>query len=257
MKIGLIGGTGIYDPEIFKEEEKKQIETPYGTSEVSIGQFKKREVFFISRHGKGHAIPPHKVNYRANVHALKSLGVERIISINSVGGINENLHPKDVVIPNDFIDFTRRRDLTFFDNETVHIDVFDPYCPEVRDVLTKAADSTVEKVFTSGVYACTEGPRFETPAEIRMMRTLGCDIVGMVGVPEVVLAREQEICYASVCMVTNYACGIREESLTVSEVMEIVKENQENIKKIITKTIGTIKEERNCRCKNALEGARV
>ncbi len=257
MKIGLIGGTGIYDPEIFKEEERRQVKTPYGISDVSIGEFKGREVFFIARHGKGHAIPPHRVKYRANIYALKSLGVERIISTNSVGAINENLHPKDVVIPDDFIDFTKRRDLTFFDNETVHIDVFDPYCPEIRDALTKAADLTVKKVFKSAVYACTEGPRFETRAEIRMMRTLGCDIVGMVGIPEVVLAREQEICYASVCMVTNYACGILEEKLTVSEVMEIVKENQGNIKKIVTKAIEMVKEERDCECKNALKGARV
>jgi 5'-methylthioadenosine phosphorylase len=261
--IGIIGGTGIYDPEVFKVTEKKQVETPFGTSpELLIGELEKRKVVFLPRHGKGHAFPPHKVNYRSNIYALKMLGVKRIISTNSVGGINEKFSPRDIVIPHDFIDFTKHREVTFYDDKVVHVDVSNPYCPEVREALIKGCDKVVNKVFngsvhTCSVYACTEGPRFETPAEIRTLRMLGCDIVGMTGLPEAVLARELEVCYASICTVTNYAAGISREKLTATEVKEIIEENQETLKRIIVETIKKIPKERNCACKDALKGARM
>jgi 5'-methylthioadenosine phosphorylase len=160
------------------------------------------------------------------------------------------------VVPFDFIDFTRGRDYTFYEEEVVHIDVSEPYCPEVRRALIQGADE-YGKVFSNAVYACTQGPRFETPSEIRMLSKLGCDIVGMTGYPEVVLAREQEICYASICTVTNYAAGISEKKLTATEVVEVVRENEEKIKKIIASAIEKIPKERKCGCSKALEGAKM
>ncbi len=258
MGIAVIGGTGIYDPKIFKELGRRIIKTPYGSSpEIAVGELLGNEILFLPRHGKNHALPPHKVNYRANIFALKMLKAERIISTNSVGAINKRLAPGNIVIPHDFIDFAKGRDSTFYDKEVVHIDVSEPYCPELRKALATASGKIAGKVFSSAVYACTQGPRFETPAEIRVLHKLGCDIVGMTGVPEVTLAREAEICYAAICTVTNFAAGIAKKKLTATEVKDIVKKNQENLKKILVETINNIPEERECGCKDALKGARM
>ena len=255
--IGIIGGTGIYDPKSVKEIGVEKVKTPYGDApEIKIVKFNGRRAAFLPRHGKSHKVPPHRVNYRANIYALKRTGVDRIISMNSVGGINESFTPGDVVIPHDFLDFTKGRESTFYDNGVVHIDVSSPYCPEVRNALIKAAEP-VSNVFSEGVYACTQGPRFETPSEIRMIKTLGGDIVGMTGVPEVVLARELEICYGSVCIVANYAAGISKGKLIAAEVTEIVKKNEEILRKIIADAIKGLPERRECACGQALEGAEV
>jgi 5'-methylthioadenosine phosphorylase len=255
--IGIISGTGIYDPKNVDEIKSEAVKTPYGdVPEIKIVELCGRQVAFLPRHGKSHGIPPHKVNYRANVYALGEIGVDRIISINSVGSVNDSLAPGDVVIPHDFLDFTRGRESTFYDDRVVHIDVSNPYCPEIRSALIKAADA-MTKVFSNGVYACTQGPRFETPSEIRMIKTLGGDVVGMTGVPEVVLAREKEICYGSVCIVANFAAGIKEEKLTATEVTDIVKKNEETLRKIIADAIKEIPEHRECACGQALEGAEV
>lgn len=256
--IGLIGGTGIYDADIFEDVKTKSVKTPYGdVPEIFTGVLGGKSVAFLPRHGKGHGVPPHMVNYRANIYALKEIGVERIISINSVGGINTNLKPGDVVVPGDFLDFTKGRPTTFYDDEVVHIDVSEPYCPQVRSTLMKASDAVVERVFDGGVYVCTEGPRFETPAEIRMLASMGGDVVGMVGIPEAVLAREKEMCYASLCTVTNFAAGISKEKLTSTEVIDIVKANEDNIRAIIRQAIEVMPGERECGCGSALEGARM
>ncbi len=258
MSIAIIGGTGIYDPKIFKELGRRIIKTPYGSSpEIAVGELLGNEILFLPRHGKGHALPPHRINYRANIYALKVLKAERIISTNSVGAVNKKLAPGNIVIPHDFIDFTRGREATFYDKEVVHIDVSEPYCPELRRVLAAAGEKVAGKVFSSAVYACMQGPRFETPAEIRMLHKLGCDVVGMTGVPEVALAREAEICYAAICTVTNFAAGIVKKKLTAAEVKEIVKKNQENLKKILVEAIRNIPEERECVCGSALKGARM
>lgn len=257
VRVAIIGGTGLYTPEMFKEEDTISLETPYGKSpKITIGRIKDRKIFFLPRHGEKHSLPPHKVNYRANIFALKKLGVERILAINSVGGISQFLSPGDFIVPNDFIDFTHRKS-TFYDDKVVHIDVSEPYCPELRECLVKAAEKIVGKVFDGGVYACTNGPRFETKAEIRMLAKLGCDIVGMTGLPEAVLAREVEICYASICLVTNYACGISKSKLTATEVIELVRDKEKELRKILIKAIMLIPEERKCLCTRALEGARL
>lgn len=258
MRIAIIGGTGIYDPELFGEGEKKNVKTPYGTArDVTIGKLGEREIVFLPRHGKRHALPPHRINYRANISALKKLDVTRVFATNSVGGINPSLKPGDIVLPHDFADFTRSRCTTFYNDEVVHVDVGEPYCRELRAALDKAAKKTASMVHDRAVYACTEGPRFETPAEIRMLRSLACDIVGMTGMPEAVLARELEMCYASLCIVTNYAAGIAKEKLTASEVLEIVGENQEKIRRTLMEAVLQVPEKRRCSCKDALKGARV
>ncbi len=257
VRVAIIGGTGIYDPKIFKEKERFSLKTPYGTTpEISIGESKGREIVFLPRHGKKHALPPHKINYRANIYALKELEVERILATNSVGGINTCLTPGDFLVPEDYIDFTRRKS-TFYDSKVVHIDVSQAYCPELREALLKAANEIIGKVFDGGVYACTNGPRFETKAEIRMLSKLGCDVVGMTGLPEAILARELEICYASICLVTNPAAGISKEKLTATEVIELVKKKEKELREILLKAIEFIPEERNCPCKEALKDAEL
>ncbi|WP_456475638.1 S-methyl-5'-thioadenosine phosphorylase [Candidatus Pyrohabitans sp.] len=258
QRIAIIGGTGIYDPKVFREQERRVLETPYGkASPAFLGELSGRSVVFMPRHGVKHELPPHRVNYRANIYALKQLGVTRVIATNSVGGISPRLAPGNVVVPHDFIDFTRSRSSTFYDSEAVHVDMTLPYCPEMRSAIIEAAKGTLGEVEERGAYAATEGPRFETPAEIRMLSRLGCDIVGMTGMPEVVLARELEMCYASVCTVTNYAAGIKQEKLTATEVIEVVKQNEEKLKRLILEAVKLIPEERRCPCAHALEEARV
>jgi 5'-methylthioadenosine phosphorylase len=255
--IGIIGGTGIYGQKGMREVEVKVVKTPYGeTPEIKIMDFDGKDVAFLPRHGKSHAIPPHRINCRANIFALKEVGVTRIMSMNSVGGIDESLSPGDVVIPHDFLDFTSGRESTFYDEKVVHVDVSGPYCPEIRGALLEAA-KPASGVFDKGVYACTQGPRFETPAEVRMIKTLGGDVVGMTGVPEVVLARELEICYGSLCIVANPAAGISKERLTATEVTEIVEKNTKKLQKIVTDAIKLIPETPSCECGSALTGAGV
>ena len=260
MRIAVIGGTGIYDPDIFGEGTKKEVETPFGTvRDITIAELKggKLEVVFLPRHGVTHGVPPHRVNYRGNIYALKLLGVARIIATNSVGCISPDLKPGGVVLPDDFIDFTKSRVGTFYDSEVVHVDVSEPYCPELRKALLIAGEKQGIDVKNGGVYACTEGPRFETPAEIKLLGKLGADLVGMTGLPEAALAREQEMCYASLCTVTNYAAGIARHKLTVTEVLEIVAKNQENLRRILAKAVNLVPRDRRCGCKDALKGARV
>ncbi|MCS7363863.1 MAG: S-methyl-5'-thioadenosine phosphorylase [archaeon GB-1867-035] len=245
-KIAIIGGSGLENAlEIIRTEV---INTPYGQVEVNYSFLNDKKVIFLPRHGKKHERPPHMINYKGNIWALKELGVERIIASNAVGGIRDGLKPGDFVVIHDFIDFTRRRPLTFYDGpKVIHIDVTEPYCPEIRSALINAARELSVKVWESGVYACMEGPRFETPAEIRMLRLLGADVVGMTSVPEVVLARELGMCYASLCIVTNYAAGIQER-ISAEEVSEIMKIKVPVVLEIFKLAVKKLPEKRNCKC---------
>ena len=251
--IGIIGGSGVY--EITQEADKcenKIVETPYGDVEVSLLEIFSKNVAFIPRHASGHSIPPHKINFRANIDALKRVGVTKIIATNSVGSMNTEMPPGSFVIPDDFLDFSQDRIKTFYEDKVVHVDVTEAYCPQLRDVLDKSGD-----VILGGTYVCTEGPRFETPAEIKMLKMLGGDFVGMTGVPEVVLAREKEICYNSICIVSNYASGISENQLTIDEVFDMVKENEENLLELIYNFIKNVDDSKDCTCNHALDGAEV
>ena len=252
--IGIIGGTGIYEiVEMGEEVDKKVIETPYGKSpEISIFKLHGKKVAFMPRHAKGHANPPHMINYRANIHAMKQIGVERIIATNAVGSLKLAVRPGDFMVPHDFLDFTKVREFTFYDTKTVHIDITEPYCHNLRDILISSG-----KVIQKGVYVCTEGPRFETAAEIKMFKQLGGSVVGMTGIPEAILARELEICYASICMVSNYAASISKAKLTINEVFDIIEGKKEDLIKLIYNTISKISTERECPCKYALVGAEI
>ncbi len=251
--IGIIGGSGVY--EITQRADSstvKLVRTDYGDVEVSILDIFAKKVAFIPRHAAGHSIPPHKINYRANIDALKNVGVTKIIATNSVGSMNENMPPGSFVIPDDFLDFSQDRVKTFYENKVVHIDVTEPYCPTLRDVLDKSGE-----VIIGGTYVCTEGPRFETPAEIRMFKMLGGDLVGMTGVPEVTLAREREICYNSICIVSNYASGISDMELTIDEVFEMVSDKQADLLELIYNFIRNADDDADCTCHHALDGAEV
>ena len=251
--IGIIGGSGVY--EITKKAdivENKLVKTDYGDVEVSILDIFSKKVAFIPRHAAGHSIPPHKINYRANIDALKYVGVDKIIATNSVGSMNTQLPPGSFVIPDDFLDFSQDRIKTFYEDKVVHIDVSNAYCPQLRDVLDKSGD-----VILGGTYVCTDGPRFETPAEIKMFKMLGGDLVGMTGVPEVVLAREREICYNSICIVSNYASGISPNELTIDEVFEMLAKKEVELLELIYNFIKNVDESLDCSCHHALGGAEV
>ena len=254
--IAIIGGSGLES--LTKATQPVRVGTPHGIpSAIQIEEISGKRVAFLARHGSSHKIPPHKVNYRANIFALRELGVRRIFATNAVGGISRRLEPGNLVVPHDFIDFTRLRRVTFYDEAPVtHIDMSQPYCPEIRNALIEAAESVGQKVINMSVLGCTEGPRYETPAEISMLRSMGCDIVGMTGVPEVILARELEMCYASLCYVSNKAAGLQEHQ-TVHEIAEIAEKKKSAIKQVLKEAIVSLPEKRNCRCAHTLKDARI
>jgi 5'-methylthioadenosine phosphorylase len=250
--IGIIGGSGVYH--FGEKEEKISVETRYGSVEVKKTTYKEKEIVFLARHGENHAVPPHKIPYRANILALRDLGVTRILATTAVGSMNPDFRPGEIVLPTQFIDWTKKRNYTLYDERVVHVDLSEPYCPELRAAVVEAAEEEGVTVH-NGVYLCTEGPRFETPAEITMFRAMGGDVVSMTGVPEVILAREAAICYCTIAMVTNMAAGITDQKLTHTEVKEIMHENIETVRRLMRESIEKIPWERHCPCKDALEGA--
>ena len=249
VEIVVLGGVGFNSYRNFKV---LTVQTPYGEVLAYHNTIRGKRIAIIPRHsGKNH-MPPHKINYRANIWAINVLGAKRVISTNSVGSMRE--HPVgSFVVLDDFIDFTRNRPSTFYDDTTVHIDVSEPYCAEIRKVLIRALEKQ-RFLYTEGIYACTEGPRFETRAEIHMLSKFA-DVVGMTGVPEVTLAKELSLCYASLALVTNQACGMTTHKLTADEVTEVVGKTQEAILAIISDAIENIPKVRNCKCRFSREGA--
>jgi len=241
--IGVIGGTGVYDPSIFENIHEESLVTPYGEIDYVQGTYHGKTVIFVARHGKDHTIPPHKINYRANIWGLKKLGVTFIISTTAVGSLNENFKPGHFVLTDQFLDFTKNRITTFYeggDRPVAHLDVTNPYCPELRDILQKVGTEQGLTIHNGGTYVCTEGPRFETPAEIKMFHMLGGDTVGMTNVPEVNLANEAEMAYATISMITNYAAGISESALTHAEVVEMMGNMAAQLKSLILGAIDAI-----------------
>ncbi len=256
-KIAIIGGTGFED--LLKSAKQTRLETPYGTvPSIFVRNIENRKVILLPRHGPEHSVPPHKVNYRANIYALHKMGVERILATNAVGAIDRDMKPGDIVVPHDFMDFTKLRATTFYDDAPVtHIDVSKAYCPEIRKLLIETAKKHDLHVWEKSVLVCTEGPRFETPAEIEMFKSLGCDVVGMTGFPEVVLARELEMCYASICYVSNMAAGIQQR-LTTFEVSEFSKQTVPKIEEVLIDSVRGLPYKRgdNCTCASALQDTR-
>ncbi|MDR1702604.1 MAG: S-methyl-5'-thioadenosine phosphorylase [Sporomusaceae bacterium] len=255
MEIAIIAGTGIYDPAILKNVQDNRLDTPYGPVDYRTGEYASKEIVFIARHGSGHSIAPHRINYRANIWALKKLGVQTIISTTAVGSLNLDLKPGEFVFVDQFLDFTKNREHTFYpggERGVVHVDVTNPYCPSLRALLAETAAQLNIPYHTKGTYVCTEGPRFETPAEIAMYAKLGGDLVGMTNVPEVTLAKEAEMCYATISMVTNLAAGISPTPLTHSEVLAAMQTNIANFKKLIMTAIETLDPTADCSCRHAL-----
>ncbi|HEX3032236.1 MAG TPA: S-methyl-5'-thioadenosine phosphorylase [Bacillota bacterium] len=256
VSYAIIGGTGVYDPKILTDTREEKVHTNYGDVVVKVGSYHGKEIAFLPRHGAKHSVPPHLINYRANISALKQLGVTKILATAAVGSLNPAMLPGDFVLVDQFMDFTKNRAATFFEGGSqgvVHIDLTEPYCKELRGVMKTAAGQLGLRLSEGGNYVCTEGPRFETPAEIRMYRMLGGDLVGMTSCPEVALSREAEMCYATVAMVTNFAAGISPTCLTHSEVVETMRQNGEKLRQLVMKTMELITEERSCACQAALK----
>lgn len=251
IELAIIGGSGFYEPGMLSNVREVTVTTPYGDINPLIGDLGGREVAFLARHGKGHSLLPHQINYQANLWGLKSLGISRIVATAAVGSLRRRLVPGSLVVVDQFIDFTKRRPLTFFEHNEVHkahVDVTGPYCLDLQEYFKKAAEKCNVKIRVGGCYICTEGPRYETAAEIKMFRMLGGDVIGMTGVPEVVLARELGICYANISLVTNQAAGIGRKTLVHAEVVRIMKENQEKLRRLITECLLPITDQFNCKC---------
>lgn len=224
MRFAIIGGTGFYEASE-KEPESRSIATDYGEVTVDLIKVGEETAVFLPRHGREHSIAPHRINYRANMAALRELGVENVLASAAVGSLNKTMAPGELALPTQFIDFTHGREGTFFDGEEVrHQDMTEPYCPSLREALVNCALAKGLVVHPEAVYVCTQGPRFETPAEIEMFRRAGGDLVGMTGVPEVVLARELGLCYASLALIANWAAGIGEGPVSHAEVSSLVRE---------------------------------
>ncbi|MDH5547493.1 MAG: S-methyl-5'-thioinosine phosphorylase [Gammaproteobacteria bacterium] len=240
--LAIIGGTGLTTLENLEIVSRQIMQTPYGepSAPLSIGNLAGREVMFLPRHGYGHTIPPHKVNYRANIWALKEAGATNIIAVAAVGGIRNDLVPKSIMVPDQIIDYTWSRITTYFEeglNQVTHIDFTEPYSPRLRDIIINACKEMGIAIFEKGTYAATQGPRLETTAEINRLERDGCDIVGMTGMPEAALARELDLEYATIAVVANAAAGRGNEPLTMDKIQENLSSGIENVKNIIAGVI--------------------
>ncbi|MCY0880275.1 MAG: S-methyl-5'-thioadenosine phosphorylase [Firmicutes bacterium] len=253
MKVGAIGGTGVYDPTWLDHPQEVEIKTPYGSVTVMEGALAGHEdaVYFLNRHGAGHALPPHRVNYRANLWALRELGVKRVIATAAVGSMNLAMAPGSLVLVDQFLDFTKGRPSTFYEGGAAgvrHTDMTEPYCRESRQRIFESAQALGLSVVLGGVYVATEGPRFESAQEIRAYRLLGGDVVGMTGVPEVVLARELGLCYAAVALVTNFAAGLTGQPLTHEEVLEVMRAQTQQVQTLLKMALARVAEPYACSC---------
>ena len=260
-KIGVIGGTGLYDIEGLTDIEEVQLDTPFGkpSDAIVIGKLEGVGIAFLPRHGKGHCISPTEVPSRANIYALKWLGVEYIIAVNSAGSFKKEIKPGDLVIPDQLIDRTRSRVNSFFGEGVVaHIPFAEPFCPVLSRIVFKAAREAGARVHPKGIYIAMEGPAFSTRAESRLYRSWGADIVGMTALPEAKLAREAEICYASIGCVTDYDSWWEPgEPVTVDVIFNILHRNIDTAKRIIKLVVTRIPGERHCGCATALKTAIV
>ena len=253
-EIGVIGGSGFYA--FLEDTETVELETPYGppSGPFTIGTVGDRTVAFLPRHGVDHRFPPHKVPYRANLWAMKDLGVTRVFGPCAVGSLRREIPPRTFVVCDQAIDFTKSRDNTFYDGpETTHVSFADPYCPTLRETLTKAAASQGIEHRDVGTMVVIDGPRFATRAESKMYGQLGADVIGMTQFPEMILARELELCYGTVALVTDYDVGVDDISpVTHEEVLKVFGENIDALRDLLFAAIPAVPEERTCPCVDAL-----
>jgi 5'-methylthioadenosine phosphorylase len=259
VTVGVIGGSGLYDIEGLTSTRSIRVRTPFGSPSdaITVGSLEGIRVAFLSRHGQGHLLNPSGINYRANIFALKSLGVSHVISISAVGSMKESIHPGDVVVPDQFIDLTKRRTSTFFDDGVVaHVAFGEPVCAELAQVLLSAGEKVGANVHRSGTYLCMEGPQFSTKAESRLYRQWGVDVIGMTNMPEAKLAREAELCYATLALVTDYDCWHEtEEAVTVEAVLGTLHRNVALAKQILRSAMPSFANPIDCPCHRALDNA--
>jgi 5'-methylthioadenosine phosphorylase len=270
VKIGILGGSGFYD--FLGNARKIAVKTPFGnpSDKITVGEYKGRKVAFLPRHGRRHQFPPHKIPYLANLYAFKKMGIERIIAPAAVGSLKPKIKPADFVICDQFVNFARKRNDSYFNGKNVedstpnifskvaHISSADPYCSNLRGIAFKAGKDLRIPVLKKGTIVVIEGPRFSSRAESNFFSSLG-DVVNMTVYPELILARELEMCYVNIALVTDYDVGLERNKnikpVSAKEVVKIFKENNEKVKKLIFKIIENISEERNCACKNAIANA--
>ncbi|MFC3478445.1 S-methyl-5'-thioadenosine phosphorylase [Halobacterium litoreum] len=258
--IGFIGGSGIYEALPLNDVREEEVTTPYGdpSAPVTVGEFGDTgtEVAFLPRHGEDHQRSPTNLPYKANIYALKQLGVERILASNAVGSLKEDLPPQTLVVPDQIFDRTKHRDSTFFgDGVVVHQPFADPYCPHMVEHLHESAeDATDAETQEGGTYVCIEGPQYSTRAESEFYKAQGWDLVGMTAIPEAKLAREAEMCYATVAGVTDYDVWKEDSEVTLEEVLENAAANETAIKRTVEHAIETLPDERDCDCGHSLEG---
>ena len=259
--IGIIGGSGFYDLASGLKEIK--VETPYGppSDKIALGKIAGRQVAFLPRHNKGHEVPPHQINYRANIWALKELGVSRIITSHAVGSLQKEIKPGDFIVLDQFVDRTKGRIDTFYDGQiTTHISTAFPYCPQLRKLAVKEAKDLKIKIHQQGTVVIIQGPRFSTAAESNWFTKMGWEVINMTEYPEVALAREKEICYCAVAMATDYDAGLVAEGgvkpVSVNEVVETFQKNVVRVKKLILAMIKNWPKRVTCQCQNALQTAR-
>ena len=260
-EIGIFGGTGIYDSQMLQDSKEITVETPYGkTSDtITLGEFNGKKVAFMPRHVKNHSIPPHLINYCANIWAFKELGITRIISSSAVGSLKEEIKPGDFVLPTQFIDFTKSRRTSFSEEgKVINITVADPFCPEIQEIVSNTANNQGISLHRDCTYTCIEGPRFSTKAESKFYKSTGADIIGMTLVPECQLAREAQICYVSIATVTDYDVWA-EKPVTAKEVMDTLSKNVQITKKLLIELINKMPDDfatkRKCSCEKALTEA--
>jgi len=254
VEIGIFGGTGIYDSGLLENQQEITVDTPYGkpSDSITVGVFKGRKIAFLPRHGKKHSIAPNMINYRANIWAFKELGISRIIAPSAVGSLKHEIEPGHFALPTQFLDFTKSRIGSFSEEgRVIHISVADPFCPELQESIKKAVNELAEKIHNNCTYVCIEGPRFSTKAESKFYRTTNADIIGMTLVPECQLAREAQMCYASISTVTDYDVWA-EKPVTAKEVLDTLGKNVEKTKKILAGLIENIPVTRRCHCAAAL-----
>jgi 5'-methylthioadenosine phosphorylase len=257
--IGIIGGSGLYDLEGLTDARWRRVRTPFGdpSDEYCTGLFEGRRVIFLPRHGRSHRLTPGELNFRANIWGLKALGAEWVLSISAVGSMKEHIHPLDLVVPSQFYDATRRRVSTFFgDGIVAHVGMADPVCPTLADALEKAGRATGATVHRGGTYICIEGPQFSTKAESRIYRDWGVDVIGMTNMPEAKLAREAELCYATLALVTDYdVWHDSHETVSVDAVIQNLLRNVATAKDVLRRVIPAVGPPRSCPCPDLLRNA--
>ena len=257
--LGVIGGSGLYEMEGLRNVRRVGVRTPFGdpSDSLVVGEMEGRTLAFLPRHGRGHRIPPSRINFRANIYAMKKIGAKWVLSLSAVGSMREKIRPGDIVVVDQFYDHTRFRPNTYFSDGIVgHIPFADPVCPALADIAYLSAKKVLRRVHRGGTYLCMEGPAFSTRAESRIYRKWGVDVIGMTNMPEAKLAREAEMCYATLALATDYDCWHEsEEDVSIEAILAIIRQNVENSKRIIREAAGRLSGSVGCGCGESLRYA--